>query len=143
MIGGVLGRRALLTLAGLLAALAVAFGASEALALRAATTVRVQLKEFKVILSTSQVKAGKVVFLIQNVGKIDHEFVVLKTGRAPGALPVKGATAVEEGRVAKIPPFKAGLTKVLTLDLKPGRYVLICNVPAHYKAGQFAGFRAG
>ena len=35
------------------------------------------------------------------------------------------------------------LTKMLTLTLKPGHYVLICNLPAHYKAGQHVDFTVG
>jgi uncharacterized cupredoxin-like copper-binding protein len=28
-----------------------------------------------------------------------------------------------------------GATKQLAVDLKPGRYVLVCNIPGHYKLG--------
>ncbi len=105
--------------------------------------VKVGLKEFKVLPAPTKAKAGFVVFTVQNTGKLDHEFVVIKTDRAPSALPVKGITAVETGKVGKIPPFKSGQTRTLTLNLKPGKYVLICNVPGHYKAGQFAGFTVG
>jgi uncharacterized cupredoxin-like copper-binding protein len=28
-------------------------------------------------------------------------------------------------------------TKTLTADLKPGRYVLICNLPGHYAMGMW------
>jgi uncharacterized cupredoxin-like copper-binding protein len=28
----------------------------------------------------------------------------------------------------------------LTLNLKKGRYVLICNIPGHYKSGMHADF---
>ena len=36
-----------------------------------------------------------------------------------------------------VPP---GQTRTLTLKLTPGHYVLLCNLPAHYKAGQHADF---
>lgn len=36
----------------------------------------------------------------------------------------------------EIEEFKPGLTKRITLTLKPGKYVLLCNVPGHYKRGQ-------
>ena len=35
----------------------------------------------------------------------------------------------------------SGQTRRLALTLNAGRYVLICNVPGHYKAGMFVGFR--
>jgi uncharacterized cupredoxin-like copper-binding protein len=106
----------------------------------AAATVNVRLNEFRLILSTKTVKAGQVTFVVKNVGKLEHSFVVLKTTRAPGKLRQRGNVAVEEGRVGRIAPFKPGQTRRLTLTLRPGKYVLICNMPLHYKAGQYAGF---
>ena len=48
----------------------------------------------------------------------------------------------EIGRIGKTTPIDAGRTKTLTLTLKPGHYALICNLPGHYRAGQFADFTA-
>jgi uncharacterized cupredoxin-like copper-binding protein len=36
--------------------------------------------------------------------------------------------------------IKPGQTKKVTLTLKPGKYVLLCNLAGHYKAGQYAAF---
>ena len=50
-------------------------------------------------------------------------------------------TAVEVGRVgAADPPARANGDEI-TLSLRPGNYVLICNLPDHYQAGQHAAFR--
>jgi uncharacterized cupredoxin-like copper-binding protein len=122
-------------------ALVAAFVAFEAAARDAAATVKVTEKEFTVKPSPASAKPGQVTFVVRNAGKIEHEFVVLKTNIAPGKLPTKGTKAKEVGRVGKIPEFKPDATKRLTLNLKAGKYVLICNVPTHYKAGQFAAFR--
>lgn len=35
-----------------------------------------------------------------------------------------------------------GHTGYLTLTLRPGRYVLACDLPGHYEAGQYADIRA-
>lgn len=110
---------------------------------RAAATVRVTEKEFTLKPSPTSAKPGQVTFVVKNAGKLDHEFVVLKTNLAPAKLPSKGTKAAEPGRVGKIPKFKPGVTKRLALNLKAGKYVLICNVPTHYRAGQRAGFRVG
>jgi uncharacterized cupredoxin-like copper-binding protein len=107
-----------------------------------ATTVKVTEKEFTVKPVPVKAKAGKVTFSVRNVGKLEHEFVVIKTNLAPGKLPIVGNKASEKGRVGKVPPFKPGKTKTLTLTLKAGKYVLLCNVAGHYKFGQRAGFRA-
>lgn len=106
-----------------------------------ATTVRVQLREWKVVPSMVSVRSGKVTFVVRNVGNLSHDFVVLRTNLAPGKLPTVGARAKEVGRVGKTSVFIRGQTRRLTLKLKPGKYVLICNVPGHYKAGMFVGFR--
>jgi uncharacterized cupredoxin-like copper-binding protein len=129
----------LLTLVALVAAAVVVgpIGASPA-----KTLVKVQLKEFKVLPSPFTAKRGAVSFLVKNTGKIDHEFVVLKTNTPAAKLPVKGGKAVETGRVGRVGPLKAGTSKSLNLTLKSGKYVLLCNLPGHYQAGQRIGFAA-
>jgi uncharacterized cupredoxin-like copper-binding protein len=88
-------------------------------------------------------KAGKVTFVVKNAGKLKHEFLVLRTKTPANKLPVKGTAAVVSGLVGRINQFKGGLTKTLTLTLKPGHYVLLCNLPAHYQVGQHVDFTVG
>jgi uncharacterized cupredoxin-like copper-binding protein len=106
-------------------------------------TVKVAMKEWGIVPAPPRVKAGKLTFSIKNTGHLNHEFLVLKTNTAANKLKVKGTTAVVSGLVGKISQFKPGLTKTITLTLKPGHYVLICNLPAHYKAGQHVDFTVG
>ena len=106
------------------------------------TLVKVQLKEFKVLPSPLTAKRGAVSFSIKNTGKINHEFIVLKTNTPAAKLPVKGGKAVETGRVGRVGSLKAGASKSLNLTLKSGKYVLLCNLPGHYQAGQRIGFTA-
>jgi uncharacterized cupredoxin-like copper-binding protein len=98
------------------------------------------------------VKAGKVKFVVTNAGTIVHEMIVLKTSTpfdqlpvadagdppapvASGANKVSEATSVgETGNVAK------GKTKSVTLKLKKGSYVLVCNIAQHYGLGMRAAF---
>jgi uncharacterized cupredoxin-like copper-binding protein len=108
----------------------------------AKTLVKVQLKELKVLPSPLTAKRGAVSFSVKNTGKIDHELVVLKTNPPPAKLPVKGGKAVETGRVGRFGPLKPGTSKSLNLTLKSGKYVLLCNLPGHYQAGQRIGFTA-
>jgi len=107
-----------------------------------ATRLKVTLIEFKLTPSVKRAAPGRVTFVVRNAGKIAHEFVVLKTKTPAGKLPTKGARAVETGRVGKIGPLGPGKTKSLTLTLKRGHYALLCNLPGHYRAGQFADFVA-
>ena len=101
--------------------------------------VGVGLKEFKVTPTSAQAAAGEVTFNVRNAGTATHEFVVIKTNKPAGGL-LKGARADESGNVGETGDLAAGASKNLTLNLKPGHYALICNLPGHYKAGQFADF---
>lgn len=127
----------------LLAALTVGLGTAGATPGRsqAPSAVTVVLSEWKLIPSVASVPAGKVTFLARNDGAIEHEVVVLRTDRRPSALPVTGGKAVETGLKGEIARVLPGQEKRLTLSLKPGKYVLICNLLGHYKAGQYAALR--
>jgi uncharacterized cupredoxin-like copper-binding protein len=101
--------------------------------------VAVQVDEFSVFPQTQGAPAGKVRFVVTNVGTLRHEFVVLKTDKPAGNL-LKGNEANESGNVGEIGGVSPGNAKVLVLNLKRGHYALICNLPGHYKTGQFADF---
>jgi uncharacterized cupredoxin-like copper-binding protein len=101
--------------------------------------VGVRLTDFKINPAVSSVPAGKVTFVASNAGATKHEMVVIRTDKPAGSL-LKGSRASEAGAVDEIGDFAAGRTKRLTLNLKPGHYALVCNLPGHYKAGMFADF---
>ena len=106
---------------------------------RSAATVNARMVEWKISLSAKTVPAGKVTFVVKNAGFKLHEFIVIRTNLAPNALPLKGSRASEAGSLGEIQEFRPGLTKQLTLTLKPGKYVLICNIIRHYQRGQRVG----
>jgi len=120
-------------------AVVVSIGALTAEAVTSKPLVAVQLDEFSVFPGTQGAPAGKVRFVVTNIGRGEHEFVVLKTNKPAGSL-LKGNEADESGNVGEIGSVKAGTAKTLNLTLKPGHYALICNLPGHYKTGQFADF---
>ena len=101
--------------------------------------VGVGLREFVVDTTTNTAAAGKVTFNVHNTGNVTHEFVVLRTAKPAGSL-LKGARADESGNVGETGDLKAGASKKLTLNLKPGHYALICNLPGHYNSGQHTDF---
>jgi uncharacterized cupredoxin-like copper-binding protein len=116
-----------------------ATGAMTAGAVTSSKVVPVRLNEFNILPATQAAPAGKVTFVLKNTGKMTHEFVVVGTAKAAGAL-LKGSEADETGAVGEVGELKPGQTKKLTLTLKKGHYALICNLPGHYVAGQFADF---
>jgi len=68
--------------------------------------------------------------------------VVIQTDDAPDALPVKNGTVDEGGLtiVDENEDIAPSTTATLSVDLKAGSYVIICNLPGHYEQGMHAGF---
>ena len=125
---------------GAVLALAVSIGALSAGAVTSSKAVSVSLNEFNAVPTVQGAPAGSVTFTVKNTGKIEHEFVVLRTLRSAGSLADKSGEASEAGNVGEIGSVKPGQQKKLTLTLKKGHYSLLCNLPGHYKSGQFADF---
>ena len=80
-------------------------------------------------------QAGKLKLTLDNKGKIPHEIVVLKSSAAANALKVTGGRVSEKTSVGEVSETAAGATRSATLDLKPGTYVYVCNIPGHYGDG--------
>lgn len=111
------------------------------------TIVTAKLGEYDIKLDKASVPAGQVTFAVSNVGKMDHELIIIKTDLTAGKLPLGregDPTRVNEdkvetsGEVADIGP---GKTLSGTFTLKPGKYLLICNQPGHFAAGQWIAFQ--
>lgn len=129
-------------LVGLVTVLALGAGGYSAYAAATAAKVKVTEKEFKLTPTPITVKHGTVTFSVKNTGSLKHEFIVLKTNVAAGKLPIKGTKAVLVGKVeGKLSAVQPHQTKTLTVKLPAGKYILLCNLPAHYKAGQRAAFK--
>jgi uncharacterized cupredoxin-like copper-binding protein len=102
--------------------------------------------------SPATVPAGKVKFVVTNNGTVLHEMIVLKTKVPFDRLPVAdagdpphrvstGAVKVDESKsVGETGDVAKGKTKSVTLKLKNGSYVLVCNVAKHYGLGMRAPF---
>src|SRR3954464_2205896 len=104
-----------------------------------ANAVRAALSDYRIQTSTTDPATHRVTFAVRNVGKIKHEFVVLKTKKPAGSLG-DGKRVPEAGNVGEVGDLRPGQSKRLTLRLKPGHYALICNLPGHYAAGMHQDF---
>lgn len=88
------------------------------------------------------VKRGLVTFKVTNLAsQMIHEVIVARLPDGVKQLPYDDASArvIENslqafGSVNEIDPSR---TAGLTLDLKPGKYMLYCNLPGHYMAGMW------
>lgn len=94
-------------------------------------------------LDKKSVAAGKVTFNVVNKSKdMVHEMIIGHLKNAAEKLPyVASDSRVDEegsdhlGEVSELDPGKSGS---LTLTLKPGTYILYCNVAGHYMAGMWS-----
>jgi uncharacterized cupredoxin-like copper-binding protein len=100
------------------------------------------LTEFKIAPDKTTAAPGSISFEAQNKGTTPHELKIVKTDMAPDKLPVKDGK-VDESAVqvlAKTTEFAAGKSESVSANLTAGKYVLICNVVAHYTAGMHLAF---
>jgi uncharacterized cupredoxin-like copper-binding protein len=120
-------------------ALTIAACAPASEAIPSDVDVAVHLKDYKVELSVSTVKAGTVRFGIKNEGGMEHEFELLRTDLPFDQLPTTGdAKAKEDGLVKQVKGMGVGKVSLVTADLAAGKYVIICNVAGHYQLGMRA-----
>ena len=100
--------------------------------------------EWEMHVSTDTAPAGIVTFNAINQGAIPHNLRLAKTDLAPDALPVDRSTfMVDEGQLdvlAASRDLDAGESEQLTVELRPGNYVLFCNIVGHYQTGLYIGF---
>jgi uncharacterized cupredoxin-like copper-binding protein len=112
----------------------------------AATTVAVTEKDFAITPSVTTVPGGLVDFVVTNSGPSEHEFLVFQSDLGPDQLPLGADGRVDEGSDKVTKAFDSGAniptgqTKTFHAALVPGSYVLVCNLPGHYKAGMHTAF---
>lgn len=121
---------------------------------KAATTVKVELqdpstadgiKSMQMKLDHDSVPAGEVRFEAANESKgLVHEMIVVKTDQDPASFPydAKKDEVIESkvkslGEVSELKPGKSGH---LSVNLKPGTYILYCNQAGHLHQGMWTRF---
>ena len=121
---------------------------SQAPSTSTAGDVAVTLQQWSITPTTTMVAAGETTFSVTNAGTIPHEFVVLSTDTPAANFPIGSF----EGEPNRIDEDKVGTnmgetgdmdpkaTKSITLDLRPGHYAFVCNLPAHYGLGMHIDF---
>jgi len=73
---------------------------------------------------------------------VPHELLVFKSDRDPSAYPTdKAGNIKEEGAgvtlVSDGDNIDPAGSQTRSVDLAPGKYLFVCNIPGHFKAGMF------
>jgi len=110
----------------------------------ATATLTIDMGDFYFSPKDATAKAGKTKIEAPNEGSMEHELVLFRTNMNPAKLPTEAngdvdeekldETAEEAGEIADVEP---GDTKSEEFDLKPGKYVMFCNIPGHYAQGMY------
>lgn len=92
--------------------------------------------------SAQTVSAGAVTFQVTNSSKqMVHEMVISPVKDIHTPLPYdKASQKVDEdaaGHLGEVAELESGQKGALTLTLKPGSYILYCNIPGHYALGMW------
>jgi uncharacterized cupredoxin-like copper-binding protein len=94
-------------------------------------------------LDPATVKAGETTFSVKNAAATEvHEMIVVKLKSADQKIPLNTTKhRVDESKLkslGEVSDLKAGATGELTANLKPGTYLVFCNLKGHYEAGMQA-----
>jgi uncharacterized cupredoxin-like copper-binding protein len=88
------------------------------------------------------VPAGEVTLQLTNDSKtVVHEMLITRVADPTKQLPYKEnenrADEEKTGDIGEVAELEPGKTGALTVTLKPGTYLLYCNIPGHYMAGMW------
>ncbi len=105
--------------------------------------VRVKERDFRIRVSPERFEAGKVRFVVENAGPVDHEMIIVRKRRNGLPLRTDRLTVDEEAlepTVATLEPAEPGSTRELRVNLPKGSYEIFCNMAGHYLGGMRAFF---
>ena len=120
----------------------VAAASTAATPIPIAVAPTISLYEWKVI-APATLKAGKTSFTISNFGTVPHELLIFKSPLAADKYPTDASGNIkEEGAGVDLLSDGENIdpagSQVRTVDLAPGTYLFVCNIPGHFKSGMFS-----
>jgi uncharacterized cupredoxin-like copper-binding protein len=92
------------------------------------------------------IKAGDVTFEVTNTSRdMIHEMIVMPMASGEKEVPYNADDMrIDEdaaGAIGEVSELDPGTSGKLTLRLKPGEYMLVCNLPGHYVLGMWTHFK--
>jgi plastocyanin len=128
---GMTGGRVTLLLVALAALPAAGCGDDVAYTRAPDRRVEVRLDEYRVLPERIEVRSGRITFVARNTGRLTHNLSVVQFER-----PVGDEEEKDYGEPTKT--LFPGETSETTVDLKPGKYRLVCTIANHDNLGQYA-----
>jgi uncharacterized cupredoxin-like copper-binding protein len=99
-------------------------------------------RDFRISVSPRVVQPGSVVFRATNRGPDAHELIIARVRDAKLPLRSDGLTVSEEklekATVGVLEPGDPNTVREIRAKLRPGRYVLFCNMSGHFMGGMRA-----
>ena len=93
--------------------------------------VELRLDEYRVLPEHVEVRAGRVTFDARNTGRLTHNLAVVQFAR-----PLGNEQEKQYGKPTKT--LFPGQSAQTTVELKPGKYRLVCTIANHDNLGQYA-----
>ena len=104
----------------------------------AGTVLRVTERDFR-ISARKLVSSPDVLLVVHNRGPDAHELIVVRARTSHLPLRPDGVTvdedALKQATVGVLEPGAPGSVRELLMHLRPGRYMLICNMSGHFLGG--------
>ncbi len=108
--------------------------------------VNISLTTYSIAVEKDTVSSGQVTFHVSNDATDQkHSLDIVQTDLAPDKLPRTADNNVDMSKltvVASVPEIQPGESKDVTVNLAPGHYVIVCNLPGHYDQGMRAEITA-
>jgi uncharacterized cupredoxin-like copper-binding protein len=116
-------------------AIALILGGCASSATNTESDITAVLTNESITLSQQSISSGTLSMAVRNDGNSVHEIEVFAGGKTD--LPVANSVADTTGLtlVDEVEDILPGSTLGLDLDLEPGEYVIICNLPGHFQLG--------
>ncbi len=100
-----------------------------------------ELVDFRVNLTSTAVHVGSNKFVIRNNGNEEHEFIGFSIDGPVSGLPLTGDGNLDEEALTSItdgPNLAPGSVTTRTVEIPtPGTYILVCNLPGHFRRGMY------
>lgn len=99
--------------------------------------VQVDLVDFDISIAPDVASAGTLDLVIANDGALVHEIEIFAGASVGQSLTVSNSVADTTGLdlIDEVENVLPSSTAQLVVDLDPGTYLVICNLPGHYEQG--------